>query len=107
MGLDFHWTCQNIDKNIQTFKDNVEVSLEDFMDEITPLFTNTEAGKSLIQKFTKQIYEENESIFEDMRDENFEMRSQADKQIEELEEHIEELDKEIEELNEKLEDIND
>lgn len=79
------YTCPQIDKNIQHFKAVLESHIESMLQEVSPLFAETSAGKEYLLQVCKDIYEESEDLFEDVRTCNEDLRAAADERISELE----------------------
>ena len=102
MGLDYGWTCGDIDKNIDDAKQNIEDVLSDFMYDLNPLFMDTQEGIDLLKSYQERLYGEIEPCFEGVRETNQDMRKEADAQIEKLQDEIDQKDLEIEDLEEKV-----
>ena len=104
MGFDYSHTCPGIDKSIKEFKNNIEYSLIDMLDECCPLLSD-EVKKNLISGYVESIYDDFESSFEDVRKSNEDMRKAADIQIDEFESKNDDLKSELDDLKEVVNDL--
>jgi len=109
MGLDFRYTCPEIDRNITYARDTIYSFIKDFVDTIKNLDEEDDEN-FIVSEAADDLYEDIESLFEDVRSLNEEIRRAADEQIdsleiekEDLQTRVEELDEEISELEYKLE----
>ena len=89
MGLDFKWTCPEIDKKIK----EIDCEFDD--------------SKESVSKIFDSLYEMVKDKIEELRVINSEMRDKADSQIEELEKQNQELAERIEELEQKNSQLED
>lgn len=118
MSFNYKYTCPDINKAIDNFKQVISDSLDDIIVELNPLFYGTEAKIAFRKDWEQGIYSQVESCFENTRDSNSNIRDEADKQIQESHEEVEEykrmhdkaeseiehLQEEIRELKERLND---
>lgn len=102
MGLDFGHTCPDIDRGIESFKDDLKMYLSEILDDACPLLEGDVKG-DFIKGYIDSIYAEFEGNFENVRKTNEEIRSEADRQIDDLQDEVGELKSEIEELRYILE----
>lgn len=104
MGLDYKYTCPDIDRNIKTFKNDISNHLESMLDECCPLL-NGKVKEDFIKEYINYIYDDFEQNFEDVRKINEDMRKEADKQIEYAKERVSDIESEITELNNKINEL--
>jgi chromosome segregation ATPase len=104
MGLDFSYTCPKIDKEIDRVKSTIEDHLEDYIKQLCPLMS-METVYELRSQWTKEMYDNLESVIETVRETNQDMRSQAEKQINQLNDEVSELKEEISTLQRELEEV--
>lgn len=104
MGLDFNYTCGNIDSNIKDFKSVIEDCIDDILHDACPLFSGAEKTK-FIQSQVEKIYNDCENIFEELRKCNSDMRDQAELQISELEDNLDNITYERDELQKKVDTL--
>lgn len=109
MGLDFRYTCPEINRNITYAKDTIYSFLKDFAETIKNLDEDDDEN-FIINDASDDLYKDIENLFEDIRSLNEDIRSAADEQIDsleiekdDLETRVNELDEEIYELKYKLE----
>jgi len=108
MSFEFHHTCPEIDRGIDSARDEVEAHLDDFICEASPLFYYANNGidkNKYIRDYINSTFKAIEDIFEKVRSTNESMRSEAEIQVESLEETIEELEAEIKEKNSLIESL--
>lgn len=86
-NLDFHWTCGDIDSQIESVNEIVKDSIAEFI-----------AEKSIVDDFMTYVKRDIADCFEVLRRVNSDMREQAELQIGRVEERVEELEAEIEGL---------
>ena len=101
----YPYTCLDIDRNIESFKDSLESLLNDLSNELNPLFYNSPEYKDFIWSYKNDIYRIAEPIFENVRDCNSTMRDEIDKHEKELFDRIEELEEEKRILEQQLSDL--
>lgn len=104
MGLDYEWTCPNIDREIDQFKNTIEGYLEDMIDECCPMLESKQKD-NFIKRYVNNIYYEVKYNFEDVRKTNVDMREKADKQIDQLESEIEDMENELEDRDNQITDL--
>jgi len=102
MGLDFGYTCPDIDRGIEAFKNDLKMFINEIIDDICPLLEG-DVKYDIVKSYADNIYNEFEDNFEGVRKTNEEMRSQADRQIIELQDEVDELRSKIEDLKYQLE----
>ena len=123
MRRDFYysWTCPEIDKNIQSFRETISDHLDDLINELSPLFYNTPAKVEYRKDWENLIYNSTEDLFENVRKCNSDMRDEAERVVGELieerdeykrlselwERDSEEKDDIIEELKQQIQDLKD
>lgn len=123
MRRDFYysWTCPEIDKNIQSFRETISDHLDDLINELSPLFYNTPAKVKYRKDWENLIYNSTEDLFENVRKCNSDMRDEAERVVGELieerdeykrlfelwERDSEEKDDIIEELKQQIQDLKD
>lgn len=98
MGLDYRYTCLDIDGSIQDYKDCIKQFLENIIMQCSPLIGEAEK-KDLIEDYLDDFYKEFESSFEGIRETNEDMRKEADSQIGTYEEEILGLKCTVDEMN--------
>jgi predicted nuclease with TOPRIM domain len=106
MGLDFRYTCPEIDENKASFEEDIEVHLSNMLDECNPLLEG-EQKKSFVKHYMNSIYTCLESAFEQVRQTNIDMRGKAEEQLEDAEYKIEQLNDEVSHLNEEVSSLKD
>ena len=104
MGLDFGYTCGTIDDNINSFKSEIEDTLDQVLDEVCPVFGGKDRA-DFVKEWLEHTYKNCELIFEDVRKCNEDMRSQAELQISDLEREKEELEEQIGEKDDNINDL--
>ena len=122
MKKDFYysWTCPEIDKNIESFRETISDHLDDLINELSPLFYNTPAKIEYRKDWENAIYNSTEELFENVRKCNSDMRDEAERVVGELieerdeykrlsqfwESEVEEKDNIIEDLKQQIQDGN-
>ena len=101
MGFDYKWTCPQIDKNIQTAKNEIDSFLDSFLEDALPLLP-LNIRRDIVEQKTSELYGLLEPIFEETRDTNEDMRNEASKQIDMLEEELQDAKEEIIRLENEL-----
>jgi chromosome segregation ATPase len=101
-AFDYKYTCPDIDKAINSFKEAVAVDLDVMLNQCCPLLKDTQK-KEFIDQYVDYIYQNIEQYVEDVRESNEEIRAEANAQITQCEITEEHLKQEIDELNEQLE----
>ena len=109
MRRDFYysWTCPEIDKNIQIFRETISDHLDDLINELSPLFYNTPAKVEYRKDWENLIYNSTENIFENVRKCNSDMRDEADRVVKELMEERDEYKRLSEEWNRESDEKDD
>ncbi len=114
MGLDYGYTCPDIDKNIESYKQDIEDNFRHAFENHTDL--DDDEILAIAKDYAYGLYQDFEGSFEAVRATNEDLRKQAEYQIAELETRIENLewqtqdlqneagsrDKEIESLSDEL-----
>lgn len=106
MGLDYGYTCSDIDQGISQCKSDIESQLSDMLDECCPLLEG-EQKNNFINNYLDAIYADIEQNFEDVRKSNEDMRKAADEQIDSIENDLDSQKAEIEDLNNKITELED
>ena len=101
MGLDYGYTCGDIDDMINYCKSILSDGLSDIISDVCPLLEG-EPKESIIITYVDYIYDELESAFEGTRKTNSDLRDVADRQIDSLESMIEDLKDDVETLEREL-----
>lgn len=104
MGLDFGWTCPDIDKNIVALEESLTDNIDSILDECCPLLTGEQKSK-FIKDWVDHIMVANKDLFEDLRKTNSDLRDQAEKQIGDLETKVDELEFDLESANQEIETL--
>ena len=94
MGLDYGYTCGEIDSYIADAKEAMRNHFYDVLDEACPLLHNI-AKTEKSKEYAEALFEDMSNIFESVRACNEDMRKEADSQIDELEEHVSNLEAEV------------
>ena len=119
MGLDYGYTCPDIDREIKSVKADFYSSIQDILETYNGQELSEQEIKDISEGLSDDLYRDVETSFEECRSTNDDMRKQAEYQIDELEKRIENLewqlddmtneisskDQEIESLNEELSTI--
>ena len=105
MGLDYGYTCSQIDSDIKDFKGTIKGFFEDMLFDVCPLYLETEEGKKMVEAYTNSAYEDCQGIFENVRSCNEDMRQAADKQIDDAEEKVADLESEIDDKQTQIESL--
>ena len=79
MGLDYEYTCSDINRSIEQFKEDIKWDLSDMIEKLKE---GQETEKELISTFVDEIYYHFEENFENVRGTNESMRREANYQIE-------------------------
>jgi len=106
MGLDYGYTCPDINRSIDDLKSEIQAILKDMANEICPLLT-TEILTTISKGYMPSIYDIIESYIEDIRQTNSDLRSSAEKQIDDLEDEIDNLKYEVKSLKDEIETLED
>lgn len=104
MGLDYGWTCPDIDRGVDQFKNDIEGYLADMIDECCPMLEGEQKDK-FIKGYVDSMYDNFECNFEDVRKANEDMRKEADNQIDRLESEIEDMKSELEDRDSQITDL--
>lgn len=89
--LDYNNTCPTIDRGISDMEDNLDTMVYNLVQELSPLFCDTDAGRQFIKDTVKYFTQQIEPIFENVRQSNEDMRKAAEYQINELVDEIDDL----------------
>lgn len=82
-NFDYSWTCPDINKEIENFREVVSDKLDDLISELNPMFYSFSAEKIKYRNtWEEDIYKSIESCIENIRDTNTKIRDEADRQIE-------------------------
>jgi hypothetical protein len=92
-SFDYRYTCPEIDKEIDNFKESLSDHLIDLISELNPMFAETNKEQKYREDWVKIIYDSVEGCFEGVRRANEDMRKEAESQIENLTEELEEAKK--------------
>jgi chromosome segregation ATPase len=106
MGLDYGYTCPDINQSIDGLKSDIIAILRDMASEICPLLSS-ETLTTISKEHMPYIYDIIEGCVEDVRRTNSDLRSSAEKQIDKLEDEVEYLKNEIKGLEDKVADLED
>ena len=101
----YPYTCPDIDRNIESFKDSLELLLNHLSSDLNPLFYNSPEYKDFILSYKNEVYKIAEPIFENVRYCNSAMRDEIDRHEKELFDIIEELEDEKRNLEQQLSDF--
>ena len=101
----YPYTCPDIDRNIESFKDSLESLLNNLSNDLNPLFYNSPEYEDFILSYKNQVYKIAEPIFENVRDCNSTMRDEIDRHEKELFDRIEELEDEKRNLEQQINDL--
>jgi len=104
-GLDYAYTCPDLDKEISDAKSVIEDHFRDMLEELNPVMANlmyTPEAQEWIDTATNALYSDLESIFENCRSINEDIRSAADQQIAECVSELEGAEYRIKELEEDV-----
>lgn len=104
MGLDFNYTCGDIDNNISDFKSEIEDTLDQVLDAACPLLEG-QPRIDFIKEWVDHTYKNCEPIFEDLRKTNEDMRQQAELQLSELETEKDEAEEIVGERDDRINDL--
>lgn len=106
-GLDYPYTCPDLDALINQAKAEIEsYVLDTFMENNPVLNVFCNLPKELQDKLdteSQYLYDILDPLFEGSRSINEDIRAAADIQINELQSHLEDLQEEIRDLEERLE----
>lgn len=94
MGLEYRYTCSEIDEHIKDAKGVIDGHIDKILSEACPLLEDASRRKS-VEEYEKELYEELSPVFEGARSANEQIRNAADKQIEALQEEVKDLDEEL------------
>jgi wobble nucleotide-excising tRNase len=106
MGLDYDYTCPDINSSIKDLKSDIQYILRDLSNEICPILSS-ETLKEISTGYAASIYDIIESYIEDIRQTNSDLRSSAEKQINNLEDEIDNLKDEVKSLKDEIETLED
>jgi len=104
MALDYGHTCPDIDRSIDSFKNDIASYLESMLDDCCPLLEG-KAKEDFVKEYADQMYNDFEPNFEDVRKTNEDMRKEADRQIDYAEERASDAESEIIDLNNRIEEL--
>ena len=118
-SFDYRYTCPEIDKEINSFKESLSDHLIDLISELNPMFAETDKEKKYREDRVRVIYDSAENCFEGVRRANEDMRKEAERQVQELieefeeakrlaiywESEVDEKDREIESLKDEILDL--
>ena len=104
MALDYGHTCPDIDRSITAFKSDIESYLSNILDDCCPMLEGKQKA-DFIKDYAKQMYNDFEANFEDVRKTNEDMRKDADRQIDYAEERASDAEEEIKDLNARIEEL--
>lgn len=96
MGLNYKWTCPEIDSQIDNFKSYIEEILGDYLPNHKDSFI-----KDLVQDITSEF----NNLAENLRTCNANLRDEAESQIKDKENNISELEEQIKDLHIELEKV--
>lgn len=106
MTLHYRYTCPDIDRSIESFKNDISNYLESMLDECCPLLDG-KVKEDFVKEYADQMYRDFEPNFEDVRKINEDMRKEADRQIDRAEERISDAESEIVDLNNRIDELED
>ena len=106
MGLDYGYTCPDIDRGIDRFKSDIENYLSDMLDECCPMLEG-EQKEAFVKGYVDLMYDDFERNFEDVRKVNEDMRKEADKQIESAESELDDMKGELEDKETEISHLED
>lgn len=101
MGLDYPYTCSQINMCAVELTSETVTILTDMMDECCPLLTGTHL-ENFIKSYVDRLTENTLDVMEKVRAINSDMRTECDRQIEKLEDMIYDLKGEKDELQEEF-----
>lgn len=105
MSFNYKHTCPDINKEIEYFKLNTSDNIDSIIEELNPLFYETEAKIAFRKKWEQQLYDDVESCFESVRECNSNIRDGANRQIKHAEEEAEEYKRIYEEARSEIETL--
>jgi len=91
MGLDYKYTCPDIDNSINKFKDDISNYLSDMIDDCSPMLKGKQKD-IFIKSYTRYIYKSLETNFEFVRLLNKDLREEANIQINNMKSELEKRD---------------
>lgn len=101
MGLDFPYTCPDINDEIRGLKDTLRDEIDEILSEAVPNWVGSSKDEFITGNIDR-IYAQIISVVETVRSTNEDMRSAADDQIDQLDLEIEEKEDFITELEEEI-----
>lgn len=104
--MNYPFTCPKIDSNIEAFKSDLEAHIIDIIDDLCPMFNDSNLAKPLIAQYMDNIYLSAEQIFENVREVNSNIRSYVEDLLQERDEQISNLESSIEDLENTIESMN-
>lgn len=103
MGLDYPYTCPDINAMIDSSKRDIESSLsealEGSIEDMLPI-----EYKAVLEGEVAYLHGLITDYFETLRNINSDMRDTADRQIEELENRVEELECDLDDMRDQIRD---
>ena len=106
MALNYGYTCPDIDREINSFKDAIKSYLSDMLDECNPMMEG-EQKELFIKSYANDMYRDFENNFEGVRKVNEDMRIEADRQIERCENDLGGIRVELEEVNIEVDSLHE
>lgn len=104
--FDYPYTCHIIDREIDNFKESVEETLKELIEDICP-YIDSSKNLELSKYWSDEIFSKVEDCFEKTRSSNSDLRDYATKQVDELIDKITELEDEIKYSNDTIIDQED
>lgn len=98
MGLDYGYTCGEIDSYIADAKGVMRNHFYDVLEEACPLLHNI-AKTEKSKEYAEALFEDMSDIFESVRKCNEDMRKEADSQIDDLEELVSNLEANVADID--------
>jgi len=96
MSFNFPYTCPEIDVQVEYFKDSILDHIQHFVD-------LDSLSNDQLRRMKRNIYEDFQSYYEDVRDTNVRMRTAAEDQLDSKDEEINDLVSQIRSLEERVE----
>ncbi len=104
-NFEYPYTCPDINRHINTFKDKMSDYVDEIIDDLSPLFARTKEAMAYREDCLREIYEFAEDCFEKTRDTNLDMRREAERQIQRLSEELEEANSKLQVAEQLVEDL--
>lgn len=100
MGLDYGFTCPDIDRSIESYKQDIEDNFRHALENHSEL--KDEKILEIAKDYAYGLYQDFEGSFESVRSTNEDLRKHAEYQIDELEKRIENLECQLDDLTDSV-----